>query len=261
MPIPFIDRPPTQGEFEKLRLLLSTFQDGTGQNHGGLKPGWRDFERVIAVLLDGEAVESKAIFDVQVPDPVNPAVKYGIACKMRREMSYLDRTGKLTLELSNADKRFWAELQRNGIDRANFRNHPDVVGRLIVRLVERWQNEVSTNNGGDIDLSKSSYFVLTYHPRTYTYILHQLGLPIPDPDTLHWSYPSESRLLGELNGEKLFEWYFNSGGQLKYYPRADSAIWTSERFTLEPLPPDAEANSVLAKAQAYFPVLWKHSNR
>jgi hypothetical protein len=43
---------PTAGKIEKLRLILSTFQDGTGQlvfETGRSLPGWRDFERAAAL--------------------------------------------------------------------------------------------------------------------------------------------------------------------------------------------------------------------
>ena len=54
---------------------------------------------------------------------------------------------------------------------------------------------------------------------------------------------------------RVFEWYGQSGGQLKYYPLADTATWASARFRLEPLPDDLP-HGILAKAQAYFPQLW-----
>lgn len=57
-------------EVERIRLLLSTYQDGTGQYSGGQEPGWRDFERVTALTFAGAAQESKSIFDVLVPVPL-----------------------------------------------------------------------------------------------------------------------------------------------------------------------------------------------
>ncbi len=45
-----------------MRLILSTYQDGTGmlknkKNPMKVKtlPGWRDFERAVAIAFDGEA--------------------------------------------------------------------------------------------------------------------------------------------------------------------------------------------------------------
>lgn len=213
----------------------------------------------MAVLLNGTAVENKAIFDVLVPEPTRPSIKYGIACKMRGELNYLDNHGRLTVELSNSNKEFWQELRINGIDYTNFREYPINVGQLVVRLIKKWQDAVSLHEGGDIDLERSSYVVLTYHPRKGIYVVHWLPLALPDPTSLVWSYPSDKRLLGldPESGDKVFEWYHESGGQLKYYPLANMALWASPRFGLESLPAGNPDNSILARAQAYFPEQWK----
>jgi hypothetical protein len=73
---------PTKAQIEKLRLILSTFQDGTGQlvfEPGKSLPGWRDFERSVALAFDGVEQESKAIFDVLIPMSSNPQINYGIS--------------------------------------------------------------------------------------------------------------------------------------------------------------------------------------
>ncbi|GAB4581367.1 MAG: hypothetical protein Fur0022_41140 [Anaerolineales bacterium] len=57
-------------QVEKIRLILSTYQDGTGQltvQSGRTLPGWRDFERAVALSVKGIAQENKAIFDVLIP--------------------------------------------------------------------------------------------------------------------------------------------------------------------------------------------------
>jgi hypothetical protein len=66
--------------------------------------------------------------------------------------------------------------------------------------------------------------------------------------------------VGRDNIGVLFEWYGESGGQLKYYPFASNAKWASVPFQLEPLP-DAEGYGILAKASAYFPQLWEEISR
>src|SRR5690348_17258987 len=60
---------PTPPQIEKLRLILSTYQDGTGMliSNGRNLPGWRDFERAVAIAFNGKAQESKHVFDVIVP--------------------------------------------------------------------------------------------------------------------------------------------------------------------------------------------------
>ncbi len=72
MVLPFIHRKPTAQEVEKVRLLLSTFQDGSGmlaKPGGGTLPGWRDFERTVAAVFNGVNQENKFIFDVLLSDP------------------------------------------------------------------------------------------------------------------------------------------------------------------------------------------------
>ncbi len=134
------DKPalPNAQQVEKLRLLLSTYQDGTGMiastkdfplPKGMTLPGWRDFERAVAAAFGGEAQESKYVFDVVVSDPAIPTVKYGISCKMRRELNMVSSVdGRITMELSNSAKQFWQHLQRKGITEANYREQPSEVG-------------------------------------------------------------------------------------------------------------------------------------
>ena len=84
---------PTPQHVEQLRLILSTFQDGSGQQ--ALKPpqidaslpGWRDFERATALAFSGHPQESKFIFDVLVSDSGIQNQYYGISCKMRSSLS------------------------------------------------------------------------------------------------------------------------------------------------------------------------------
>ena len=62
--IPFIHRNPTALELEKFRLILSTYQDGSGQQvakGGETIPGWRDFERSVAITFGGISQENKYI--------------------------------------------------------------------------------------------------------------------------------------------------------------------------------------------------------
>jgi hypothetical protein len=180
MALPLIDRQPTQQEFQKLRLLLSTFQDGTGmnmvmcrvktENDKGKRitvptlqnfPGWRDFERVIAIAFGGEAQESKAIFDVLLSKP-ETKVKYGVSCKMREDFYSTIKNGHVNLELSNAAGKFWAELNKHGLNQGNYMKAPTAVARIILNLYESWHQAVSAKYGGTVDISKSCYLALSW---------------------------------------------------------------------------------------------------
>lgn len=159
MPLPLIDRKPTPGEIEKLRLLLSIYQDGTGmladKNNPGLTlPGWRDFERATALAFSGYAQESKAIFDVLFPDQNNPKVSYGISCKMRNTLDRIYNDGRVTLELSNSAGMFWKELNQVGITQSTYRTKPQEVGSAIISLYEQWHREPQTDSEGEYILQR-----------------------------------------------------------------------------------------------------------
>ena len=264
--IPFADRAPSKIEIERFRLIFSTYQDGTGMlaaGDGKTLPGWRDFERSVALAFTGIPSESEDIFDVRLPDPALNGVCYGISCKMRRELSKVDQQGRVTIELSNAARKFWDHLDANGIDHGNYKQHAAAVGRALVELVSEWHDVASIEQGGDVDLSKSCYLTLSWNKQGL-YQLHQFPLSLPNPAELQWTFPTytkdgETVIGNHLRGNDplgaLFEWYGESGGQLKYYPLATDATWESDKFQLEPLPSDRE-HGVLHKVANYFPAQW-----
>lgn len=267
MSLVLVDRPPTWQEVEKLRLILSTYQDGTGMlqiEKGMTLPGWRDFERAVALAWNGEAQESKSIFDVLLLSENMPDIRYGLSCKMRRELNKIKRIGRISLELSNSAGQFWDYLKTKGIDQSNYRNRPLEVGASLIEVVERWHQAISTERGGIVDLSSSFYLVLSWNQARF-YQLHQLPLTMPNAYTLNWHFPTKKggddgrRLAATDASGVIFEWYGESGGQLKYYPLASSAIWSSDNFQLEPLT-DIEYG-ILKKAAAYFPEKWAATNR
>lgn len=262
MTLAFIDRPPTTNEIQRLRLILSTFQDGTGQLASGEKgtlPGWRDFERAVALTCNGIAQENKAVFDVLVTDPVQVDRYYGISCKMRRTLNDVDRTGHVTLELSNSASKFWKALSMAGFNQNNYRQNAEQVGQSLIDLVSSWHQAASQMPTGYIDLTKSFYLVLSWNSKG-DYQLHQFPLHLPTTG-LNWYFPAgEARLRADNVDGRVFEWYGESGGQLKYYPSVSSALWKSDRFQLEPLPSSETPYGLLAKAAAYFPKLWSETS-
>ena len=266
MTVALAQRIPSPQEFERFRLVLSTYQDGTGMlagQAGGSLPGWRDFERTVALVFEGIASENKDIFDVRLPDPARSGISYGVSCKMKEELRRMDSSGRAYMELSNSAKKFWAALNNQGITQINYKEHPQTVGIILVELVQSWHAAVSVEEGGQVDISNSFYLTLSYDKTGGWYQLHKFSLELPDPQTLKWYYPTHKRngeeRLGNLTGYdgqgRIFEWYGESGGQLKYYPLIENALWQSERFQLEPLP-EGIAHGILSKAQAYFPNQW-----
>jgi len=264
-----IPDPLTHQDVEKLRLILSTYQDGTGMlaaSNDMTLPGWRDFERAVAAALAGKAQESKYVFDVII---TKSEYMFGISCKMRRELNKVadrdDRAGRITMELSNSAKKFWEHLKTKGINETNYREQPTEVGVALIELVQSWHKVESILSGGRIHLDKSSYLALSWNKQG-SYQLHQFALTLPDPRTLRWHFPMKkgkngkvpaNRLCGNDGSGTLFEWYGTSGGQLKYYPLAKDALWSSDIFHLELLPSSEDIQyGIVAKTKAYYPLQW-----
>jgi hypothetical protein len=252
---------PNANQFERLRLILSTYQDGTGWEGKGALPGYRQIERAVALAFGGQAGENKGIYDVLLPNEEEPPTEIGLSCKMRSELNRVARDGRVTIEVSNSAGEFWRHLNSLSINQTNYRNYPSDVGAGLLHVVEQWHLIQSTERGGLVKLDRSSYLVLLWN-RVGVYQLFQFALSLPDPANLNWSFPLSKkgdkegrRIIGETEMGLLFEWYGESGGQLKYYPFATDAIWSSQPFQLEPLPTGREYG-ILLKASDYFPDQW-----
>lgn len=145
MTIPFVHRNPTKKEFERFRLILSTYQDGSGQQAAEDEktlPGWRDFERSVALAFGGISQESKFIFDVLIADPKRKDVYFGISCKMRRTLNDTKRTGRVTLELSNSSGTFWERLGQQDINQQNYKSKPFEVAQALLTQEREWHESV-----------------------------------------------------------------------------------------------------------------------
>jgi hypothetical protein len=270
MALPFISRAPSAKEVEVLRLLLSTFCDGHGglTSQGGSLPDWRQIERVVAAIFKGRAAENKGIFDVTILSDADANVDYGFSVKSKgltRRTALADLTsgGRVYMELSNSPAKFWDALKRSRVAEADFRarRRPDVIGNTVLQTVQAWHREAAAAYGGrhpqrTLDLAHSAYLVFSYKKREEAlpeYQVHSFDLGFPAG--IRWRYKSENCLSGEdpnHPGETLFDWYAVSGGQLKYYPRATRARFSSPIFTL--LPP--KPVSLLEKAAMCFPKEW-----
>ena len=257
MSLPFVNRKPTHNEIEQLRLIMSTYQDGTGMlaQAGKTLPGWRDFERSVAAAFNGQALESKWIYDVLLADL--SGIQYGISCKMRETLRTFERTGRITIELTNASGEFWDAIKASGLTQENYDTNPDLAGATIIRTVENWHEVVGIERGGTVDNSQSFYLVLQWEKRTERYQLFQFPIDLPEPQSLTWEVVGR-RLIGKDEQGILIEWYGLSGGQLKYYPLVSTALWQSAVFQLQSLPTDLELG-VRYKAATYFPELWAAS--
>jgi hypothetical protein len=267
MSLPFIHRSPTATETELLRLTFSTFCDGSGMlaaDTGCTLPGWRDFERALASHLKGENQEDKSVYDVVVQG--TNGIDYGLSVKshdLKTKFTTLATTGRVYMELSNALAQFWDELNRQGITQADAKagRKAQAIGRGILALVRRWHKDTAQAYGIDypgrsLDITQSVYLSVSYtRPRrgAVAYQLHSFNIEFPDE--LKWRFSTDSCIRADdpgFPGEVLFDWYWKSGGQLKYYPRASMARFSSSVFVLEPLHP----LTLDRKAAVCFPKPW-----
>jgi hypothetical protein len=254
MSLIFADRKPTHQEFERFRLIFSTYQDGTGMlaRHGSTLPGWRDFERSVAYAFRGIATESKNIYDVLFS--AGDESYMGVSCKMRKTLRKVRKDGRVTIEVSNAAGAFWDELKANDINEENIHHNARESGKILIDLVHKWHDDASIENGGVVNTDISFYLALQWDEKTLTYQMFQFPLHFPKFYQFQWQVDGR-RLVGFDETGVMFEWYLFSGGQFKYYPFSHQAVWQSQEFMLEPLPTDIEYG-IVNKAKVYFPELW-----
>lgn len=249
--MPFRDRPLDAAEFEALRLVLSLYRDGSGQNQTawGSMPGFRDFERGLASVVGGVAAENKGVFDVIREVPDGPG--FGLSCKMAKFAPKKKQAA--FVELSNAAAKFRAHLLSRQI---NWVTEPGLAGPALIELISSWHHEDARRLG--LSLQDSKYVVLSrssnwseFQLSTYPLDLYRSN-PIGEID---WE-STKSRIDGFVNVEGrrhlLWQWYPNSGGQLKWWPPFLWSEWSTDRFTLE-RPPVILPTS---RAREYFPDLW-----
>lgn len=279
MLVAFIDRHPTEMEESLLMLTLSTYCDGSGSlicKNGDVKPGWRDAERCVAAALNGIATESKGIFDVLLMDPTRPNTYLGIDVKTKaasnvKNRRYLASGGlksdcRAYLEVSNSDAEFWSVLNKKGITSSNILegNNPQIAGKAIIDTINGWHEKarrehVCLSKGATIDIEKSIYLALSYSTDTNLgeyWQFHSFPLQLRHAD--RWTFKigkggKKSRsIVGydpDYPREVLYEYYYSSGSQFKYYPRISSAQYCSRPFKLRKPKP----LSLLEKVKEYWP--------
>lgn len=265
----FADRDPTPREFERFRLIFSTYQDGTGmlaRPNGTTLPGWRDFERSVAYAFGGRTTENKSIFDVYIPyhgEIEKEERLIGLSCKMRRTLRDVRKKGKVTIEVSNALGTFWNALKAIGISEENIIKFPRKAAEEIFKTIYGWHGAVGVEMGGNVCVEKSYYLVLQWDDKSSPPLYQMFLFPLRFPDIGEFVWKCDGRrLVGKRRSRSggaddvVFEWYYFSGGQFKYYPSVKESLWTSSEFVLEPLPKDLEIG-VVNKAKVYFPGKWR----
>ncbi len=255
------DRELNDDEFERLRLLLSTFRDGSGQYLSKLKmymPDYLAFERATAFVCRGETTENKGIFDVLVPSQKKSELPFGISCKMATAQPK-DRSW--FMEMSNSAKKFHDAFDAAGVV---WTRNPALAGQVLVDLVASWHENVRAA----VDVARSKYLLLVHDKqwKKFRIVCLDLDLRRADPATdVRWVAEGKgvkkSSIAGyiDIGGGKerrLWQFYANSGGQLKYYPPVEWAEWTTELFELE----EPSVRGPRDKVDEYWPGLWPESD-
>lgn len=272
MTFPFATRAPNDAEVRAIQLMLSSYRDGSGTErdpNGTTRPNWRQMERVISELFTGKPPpESKSIFDVIAPSLEHARTYYGLSIKSKqlskRKFDNLTSGARTYMEIANSPAKMFASLERkHGLTIEDFRAgaSPEVVGNCVLETVREWHEDGKAiferqNPGANLDLEHSIYLCLSYRawengaPRRYQ--LHSFSLEFPGH--VEWRYQGKS-LRGydpDFPKEVLFDWYGESGGQLKYYPKATTAHHASSVFSLV----DAQNIDLFEKAASYWPEEW-----
>lgn len=254
-------------QIEQIRLLMSTYQDGTGQlrtKNGSILPNWRDFERSVATTFKGFAFENKGFLDVVIEGKeIEEIGKIGISCKMRNTLSNFKSSKSISMELSNALNKFWSELQKHKMyNMGHVRLVPGKAGKTIVDLYESWKFDAAEKI--NVNIERSFYLTCLYDQKRALYQLFALPFLLPNPSALDWEVreskegdENKGTLIAKKDDKVIIEWYGTSGGQLKYYPTETDVIWQSDEFKLEPIPDIESGYGLIQKAKSYFPDKWK----
>ena len=272
MALSFVTRPSSAQEINRLRLFISTFGDGSGNQRGldnTTRADWRQLERCVAEFVGAVGGENKEIFDVLAPDDSDCNLLYGLSVKSKqlpvRQFNSLGGNGRVYMEIANSPAKFFDALTNQlGVSEEQFRmqRFPKEVGDTVLRTVELWHQEGKSwieehYPAKQLLLNKSCYLSISLSKPARQlptrYQIHTFDLKYPN--NLIWRYKSDKCLTGfesQFPDEPLVDWYALSGGQLKYYPRASAARFASPVFTLE----TPAMLSIKQKAQTYFPGLF-----
>lgn len=229
MSLPFIDRNPTDTELERIRLILSSYQEG-----GTLAvPGSEgiDFVRTISKVFNIKGNQGPfPHFDLVVD--VNGSVQYGISCVVNRVIRISGGNNALrsSVAITQRPPRFFKQEEGH----IGSMQRPEELGAMVVEYIKASSKEKI--KGFDID--KSFYLALLYDHQGQ-YQLHQIPYELPIPANLKWfTRKPSSSLRGEGDDGTLIIYSRNSSNSLiTYHPSYKAIIWSSPIFHLEPLAP------------------------
>ncbi len=232
---------------------------------GKTLPGGFQFEVSLALALGGIATGKKGKFDVLLTTTQQEAVKFGLSCKMKADLDDIAEKNRVYIEESNAPAATWAYLNKRGITRDNLKTRSLDAGKGLLDRFRETHLDAAQSPQGTIDVANSSLVFLSYNLKgkyqLYWFPLHVVstsqlvGCEVPQKAVKGGGTTDCKSLRGYDAQGKLFDWYWDSGGQFKIYPSVAAAKWNSEIFQLEPLPAGKNIGLVFKPAD-YFPNQW-----
>jgi hypothetical protein len=255
--LPIRDRALTAVEIERMRLLLSTFRDGSGQRvrTAGFMPDFLSFERACAYVIHGTTNENKGVFDVSVSGGPG-RLPWGISCKMAAIPPAKNHCW--FMELSNSAKKLNDAVTAAEI--VSWNHSPMQAGAAVVATVGSWHEAVR----GGYDLDASKYLLLTHDSTWRFFEIACFNLNVllrVHPGLIHWAVEGRdgpTSLGGYIDTprgpHRLWQWYPSSGGQLKFFPLIGWEEWRSGYFELS-RPPLMDLKS---RVDQYWPGAWPH---
>lgn len=249
---PFRDRPPTSEQMLRLRLVLATFKDGSGnlkmldRTH---RADWRQVERAFAEVFDGTTAESKAVFDIDIR-PHGGSLPYGLSIKTSQRKA----DDRVLMELNNSPAKMLDHAVSLGYARrvnrqAEWACSVEEMGFSIMDAVKTWHEACR----GTHDLAGSSYVVMTHDKPKNLFEVFWYPLALGNPKDLKWAERGRAITGTDRDGIVRWEFYRGSGGQVKWYPAGDAATWRSGTFGLPEPPP---MRTLSDKARELFDDLW-----
>jgi len=259
--LPLVERKLTAGEIIWFQHAFSIFTNGSGsetEKDGTTRIGWRQMERVVAEFFKGKGDEDKSFFDVVAPYKSNKDIGISVKSKTlsKNQFDLLSTTGRTYMELTNSPQLIWDSLRQHHLSRADFKDpkKSGEIGNAVLDTVESWGLQAaavypSVFPGRILDLDKSLYLCISMSapipcapkllktiPINRRFHIHSYKMQLPRP--VKWTKHTELCIRGwDVNGNALYDWYAESGGQLKYYPPTSDAIFASGIINTTIVPP------------------------
>ncbi len=253
MSLAFVDRPPTDEEIERFRLVLSTYQEYTYQDDPEAAqmtgPEFRDYARTVARVFGGKAIASKgrdggSNFDIILKHDTEDTY-YVLSCRM---------WGSLTRDSTNTDyitsdhwrrSKHYANRLRISMYhvaeqlKRSFSGVPSDINERTVEIGKEFLNVADLCYGvgkierrfKSVDTSKS-YLLQLVSTKEGQYQLHQFPLNFPKLESLKW-YSDGRRLFADDDQGRVFEWTPGIGPGAWYFLPVENALWSSSIFELE----------------------------